>query len=534
MSSRVTYYGLAVLLTLLGSPFEAKTVSQWTLNSPDGRICVVVEMIGPTQQSAASDGRRRLYYRIEDRASGQRREVVGLSPLGINRNDQSFVDGLRFVSASPSIVIEDTYPLLHGKRSLCQARAWQRILTFSDGQQSQLHLVLRAYNDGIAFRYAFPETSPGTFTVTEEVTDLSPACQFKDTGWIKPGRVSWGWWSIPESPSKYEELRRFVDLAGEMGWEYSLVDAGWPALQQDGIPQLVRYAALHKVGILLWYNSGGHHNTVDGTPRDRMDQQNIRRREFQHLQEIGVRGIKVDFFQSDKQNLIQLYLDILRDAADFHLMVNFHGCTLPRGWERTYPHLMSMEAVRGAESYIFDSRYPKNAPWHNTILPFTRNVVGPMDYTPVAFTDNRHPHLTTNAHELALTVVFESAWLHFADRVSAYRELPDEPMRFLQKLPVAWDETRFLQGEPGKLVVLARRKGAEWYIGGINGEAEARQLQLRFPFLQKRKYQMLLITEGDNDRSFRSRTLKGFLAASPQLVPVRPRGGFVMHLIPEP
>ena len=140
-------------------------------------------------------------------------------------------------------------------------------------------------------------------------------------------------------------------------------------------------------------------------------------------------------------------------------MVNFHGCTLPRGWSRTYPHLMSMEAVRGEECYSFDQQFTTEAPVQNVILPFTRNAVGPMDYTPVMFTRTTFPHLTTNAHELALSVVFESGLLHFADGAEAYRSLPDAPKEFLKHVPTAWDETRFVAGEPGQLAVLARRNG---------------------------------------------------------------------------
>ena len=211
-----------------------------------------------------------------------------------------------------------------------------------------------------------------------------------------------------------------------MGWEYTLVDANWDIMKNGTIHDVIAYAKSKGVGVLLWYNSGGPHNVVTERPRGLMDQRKVRRYEFERLAKWGVKGVKIDFFQSDKQNIIGLYHEILKDAADFKIMVNFHGCTLPRGWSRTYPHLMSMEAVRGEESYLFDKTYPALAPRHNATLPFTRNVVGPMDYTPTMFQDNVNPLVTTSGHEIALPVVFESGLLHFAGGPEEYRRLPDD------------------------------------------------------------------------------------------------------------
>jgi hypothetical protein len=195
-----------------------------------------------------------------------------------------------------------------------------------------------------------------------------------------------------------------------------------------------------------------------------------------------VKGIKVDFFSSDKQEIIKLYLGILRDAAEYKLMVDFHGCTTPRGWQRTYPNLMTMEAVAGAEIYGSDkpwwAEYGKTSPTHNTILPFTRNVIGSMDYTPVTFTNKVQPHLTTNTHELALSVVFESGLQCFADKGEAYDTLHVESKRLLQEIPASWDETRYIDGFPGKYVVIARRSGKKWYVGGINGQTFPQEVTL--------------------------------------------------------
>lgn len=362
------------------------------------------------------------------------------------------------------------------------------------------------------------------------VTHLaSPAAQ-RDWSWVRPGRASWSWWSDSPSPKNPVALRRFIDLAAEMGWEYSLIDANWNEMPADTLQALLSYAQKKGVAPLLWYNSGGPHNVVTEAPRDRLGERERRRQEFKWLRDAGVKGIKVDFFQSDKQDRIQQYLDILEDAADFGLVVNFHGATLPRGWQRTYPHLVTVEAVKGAEVYKFGAEYPAMAPAHNTMLVFTRNVVGPMDYTPVTFSDVDHPHLTTNAHELALSVIFESGIQHFADRAEAYLGLRPEAKRFLQQVPAAWDETRFLAGHPGTHAVVARRKGTEWYVGGISGEQKPRSVEVDLSFLVA-PAEMVLIRDSNSPRNLaaeRRRVRPGEKIR----VNVLPRGGFAMRFLP--
>ena len=233
--------------------------------------------------------------------------------------------------------------------------------------------------------------SAGAAAASALVTHLAPASRVPDDGWVQPGRVSWSWWSENASPRDLARLRDYVDLAAEFGWEYSLVDANWNVHSDDEIRALVGYAADRGVRLWLWYNSGGPHNHVTEQPRDRMHRRDVRRAEFAKLAAWGVAGVKVDFFQSDKQDGIGRYLAILEDAADHRIMVNFHGCTIPRGWSRTWPHLLTMEGVRGAETYLFNPEFPDQAPVQNTILPFTRNAVGPMDYTPVTLRRRREP-----------------------------------------------------------------------------------------------------------------------------------------------
>jgi hypothetical protein len=245
---------------------------------------------------------------------------------------------------------------------------------------------------------------------------------------------------------------------------------------------------------------------------------------------MGFVGVKVDFFESEKQHMVNYYLDIIEDAADFEIMVNVHGSIVPRGWSRTYPNFMSSEAVRGAEWYNNTPELTTTAPKHNTTLPFTRNVVGPMDYTPVTFTNSQHAHITSYGHELALSVVFESSIQHFADRPEGYYQLPDAALSFLKDVPVAWDDTRFVDGYPGKLAVLARQKGDIWYVGGIHSDRRDKSYTLNFSFLQEgKKYKLILISDGAYDSTFETKHLVVTKDSTVDFHLLR-RGGFAARL----
>lgn len=376
--------------------------------------------------------------------------------------------------------------------------------------------------------------SPGTILGSTLPTDLAAPSTIPDTAWIKPGRASWSWWSDDPSATEYGRLTPFVDLAADMAWEYSLVDAGWDQMRGGSWRDVAAYAGAKGVGIFIWYNSGGPGNSVrQYGPRDRLSDPAARRAELQALAAAGVKGIKVDFLQSDKPTTIQYYLDILRDAAAVRIMVNFHGATMPRGWQRTYPNLVTMEAVRGAEMYKFEAGYPAGQPARNTILPFTRNVMGSMDFTPVTFSDAAHPHVTTNAHELALAVVFESGVQHFADGVAAYRGLDPAARSILKTVPAAWDDTHFIEGFPGEWVVLARRKGRTWYLAGIVGDGRPRTVTVPLTFLEDRAYEMTMVSDGDGDRALRPRSAS-ISPSDPLTIPIRAQGGFVARLEPTP
>lgn len=376
------------------------------------------------------------------------------------------------------------------------------------------------------WRLAIIGPSLTTIQNTTLVTDLNPPSKIKDTSWIKPGRASWSWWSAGSTPRDFNVQKEYVDFNADMNWEYVLIDAGWPSMDPGKMEELVRYATSKGVGIFLWYHSGMGREKDSVTMSNLMAFPETRQKELARIKAWGVKGIKVDFFDSDKQPVIKRYMDILRDAAAQKIMVNFHGSTLPRGWERTYPHLMSMESVKGAEGA---GRQPfcDMAPTHNTILPFTRNVVGPMDYTPVTFINKpgrEGIRQTTFGHELALSIVFESGIFHFADKASTYQSLPDDPKKFLKYVPVTWDETHFVAGVPGQYVVIARRKGSKWYIGGINGQNAEQEMALDLSFINKNTT-LNLITDGKEPGSFSEVHLDS--GGKNILIKVIPKGGFV-------
>jgi hypothetical protein len=355
------------------------------------------------------------------------------------------------------------------------------------------------------------------------VSHLSEPSKIEDISWIKPGRASWEWWSSKGSRT-VKNLNHFVDLAAEMGWEYSLVDAGWEKMPDGTIEEVVAHAKAKNVGLLFWYNSGGRRDSSARNEDFILFNDDTREQEMARIAAMGVKGIKVDFFATDKQMAIELYLKILRDAAKHRLLVNFHGCTLPRGWSRTYPNLLAMEAVRGAECYRFSKPYPEITAHYNTIAAVTRAVVGPTDFTPATFSNQRYPRKTTSSHELALTLVYETGLLHPADTPESYRSQPTEVIDFLKNVPVTWDESRVLAAIPGELFVVARRNGERWYVAGINGKKETLEVNIELPFSLNSP---LLFADGETLSEFSIQTLDGNINSF--LVKMKSEGGFVLH-----
>ena len=352
------------------------------------------------------------------------------------------------------------------------------------------------------------------------VTDVSEPCKLEDTSWIKPGVVSWVYWAYNHGSDDYNIIKKYTDLAATLKLPYVLIDAEWDKMK-DGktVEDAVAYAKSRGVKPMIWYNSSV--GWIDGapTPKFRLNKPEDREKEFAWCEKIGVAGVKIDFFSGENQKNMDYCIDLLESAARHHLLVNFHGATVPRGWQRTYPNLLSTEGVYGAEWYNNVPTFTDKAACHNATLPFTRNVIGPMDYTPCAFSDSQHPHITSHAHELALTVLFESGLQHLADRPESFLAQPKEVQQFLGQLPAAWDETRFVSGYPGESVVLARRSGTTWYVAGINGTDEAKTLQLPMSFVKGKT--ITLFADGE---PWNVTTLK----KKPASLECIARGGFVM------
>ena len=354
------------------------------------------------------------------------------------------------------------------------------------------------------------------------VTDVSDPCKIKDTSWIHPGVVSWIYWAYNHGSNDYDIIKKYVDMAVTLHLPYVLIDAEWD-MMKDGktIEDAVNYAKSKGIKPLIWYNSSV--GWVDGapTPKYRLNKPEDREKEFAWCEQIGVAGVKIDFFSGDNQKNMDYCIDLLESAARHHLLVNFHGATIPRGWQRTYPNLMSTEGVYGAEWYNNVPTFTDKAACHNATLPFTRNVTGPMDYTPCTFSDSQHPHITTNAHELALTILYESGLQHLADKPESYLAQPTEVQQFLSHLPSVWDETRLIDGYPGRFVIMARRCGNRWYVAGINGLDTPQDLSVPLDFIGKK--QSVSTFEDSENAPWNIQTRKEV----PQEIHLQPRGGFV-------
>lgn len=361
------------------------------------------------------------------------------------------------------------------------------------------------------------------------VTDVSEPSTVNDMNWINPGPVSWIYWAHNHGTKDYQIVKEYIDLAVQMKWPYTLIDWEWDEMANGGnIEDAVEYSLKQGIKPLLWYNSGTSWIGPGAPgPQDRLNTKENREKEYCWLNKMGISGIKVDFFKSDGAESMNYYIDLLEDAIKHKLMVNFHGATVPRGWQRTYPNLMTVEGVYGAEWYNNASILTDKAACHNTTLPFTRNVVGPMDYTPGTFSDSQHPHITSNGHELALSVVFESALQHMPDRPSSYLNLPESIKTFLSGLPTTWDETRLLSGYPGQEVIIARRKGDSWYIGGLNGTDSSRTLRFGCDTLKVKGKNMTMFKDGADDRKFAIEENVSINHDEIIEVDCLPRGGFV-------
>ena len=301
-----------------------------------------------------------------------------------------------------------------------------------------------------------------------------------------PGRSAWSWVVQNDASCTYDNQHAFIDMAARLEWEYLLIDAGWDQrIGRARMRELATYAASKKVALTLWYNSNGAWNDAPQTPKGLMNESAARRAEMRWLQETGIAGIKIDFFGGDKQVTMQLYEDILRDAAEFGLAVNFHGTTLPRGWNRMYPNLMTAEAVAGMEMVSMKQGTAETQAVHATNLVFTRNVVAPMDYTPCTLQERLMgaQRRTTRAFELALTVLFQSGISHFGVCPDNLNDVPEAVVDYLRQIPASWDDVALIDGMPGEFAVLARRSGTRWFVAGINATPGKRTVTFTPTFL---------------------------------------------------
>ncbi len=368
-------------------------------------------------------------------------------------------------------------------------------------------------------------------TVTNSTlgTDLAaPAIKF-DARLVKPGHASWSWALLKDDGTVYDVQKKFIDYAADMHWDYTLIDADWDQkIGYEKVKQLADYAATKNVGLLLWYNSSGPWNGTKYTPKGKLLTHEQRVAEFKRIRDMGIKGVKIDFFNGDSQAMMAYYVDILNDAAAAGLLVNFHGSTLPRGWHRTWPNLMTMESVKGFEFTSFEQKDEDAMPTHVAMLPFTRNLFDPMDFTPMVFGDIPNIKRTSsNGFELATSVLMVSGIQHFAERPEGMATAPAYVKDFLRELPRSWDDSRYVDGYPGKYAVIARRAGDTWYIAGINATGEDKTLTLDLSFAGSGAAR--IISDGEavtgNPASFSQRSID---AGEKAVVTIKPHGGFVI------
>ncbi|MDQ8202184.1 glycoside hydrolase family 97 catalytic domain-containing protein [Pelagicoccus sp. SDUM812003] len=315
----------------------------------------------------------------------------------------------------------------------------------------------------------------------------------------QPGRSTWSW-LLWQNPSMNEaDQRAFIELADTMDYEYILIDSMWDVnLGEEKLEELVAFAQSKGVDVLLWYNSNGYWNDAPFSPHNRMDTAPVRQNEMAWLQSIGVKGLKIDFFGGDKQTTMKLYEDLLTDANRFGLSLNFHGTTLPRGWERMYPNFITAEAITASENLIFTQDFADKEALNSTIFPFVRNPVAAMDYGPVLLNkrfsrehDQGNIRRTTDAFQLATAVLYFSPIQHFGLTPNNLEEQPDFVIDFLREVPAAWDEVRYVDGYPGEYTALARRSRDRWYVAATNGSPKPRAVRLELPWLKGKTLTMI-------------------------------------------
>ena len=316
----------------------------------------------------------------------------------------------------------------------------------------------------------------------------------------KPSRYTWSWLIWQDNSINYDDQVKMVDVAAAQGYEAILVDNWWDKqIGRKRIEELSKYAKSKKVSLMLWYNSNGFENDAPQTPRQIMNNSIARKKEMAWMKKIGVVGIKVDFFGGDKQETMKLYEDILSDANDYGLEVIFHGCTMPRGWERMYPNYVSSEAALASENVYFTDYHAKKEAFEMTMHPFSRNAVASFDWGGVMMNkyfskDNksRHQRYTSDVFEMATAITNQSSVNCICLYPNNLQDVPQWELDWLKNVPTAWEDTRFVAGYPTKYAVVARKSSVEngssaaltagrWFVGGLNATDKPLTLTLDLP-----------------------------------------------------
>ena len=346
------------------------------------------------------------------------------------------------------------------------------------------------------------------------------------------GRGTWSWILWQDGSINYDDQVRYIDLAAAMGYEYALIDNWWDTnIGHERMEQLIRYARSKKVDMFLWYSSSGYWNDIEQGPTNLMDNPIARKREMKWLQSQGVKGIKVDFFGGDKQETMRLYEAILSDADDHGLMVIFHGCTLPRGWERMYPNYVGSEAVLASENMVFNQHFCDEEAFNTCLHPFIRNSVGSMEFGGCFLNkrlnkgnDGGTTRRTTDVFQLATAVLFQNPIQNFALAPNNLTDVSPVCIDFMKEVPTEWDETRFVDGYPGKYVVLARRHGDNWYLAAVNATGEPLKLKLDLPMFAGKT-----VSSYSDDKHMQPQVRQQNVKSDGKFqLTVQPQGGFVL------
>ncbi|MBC7390532.1 MAG: glycoside hydrolase family 97 catalytic domain-containing protein [Opitutaceae bacterium] len=587
-------------------------VVNYAINSPDNKISVSCNPV-------------ELNYTIQFEGE----KVLSNSKLGLVREDADFSKDMKLMKVSASTTVSDSYEMLNAKKKNISYTANRRVFETINSSGQKMNIIFQVSNDGVSFRYEFPEQSKELKKIVSEATSfhfnegtrawMQPKTEsqsgFEHTnpsyeahymidipvgtpsnstnGWVYPalfkyknswlliteaalgktycgtalqqyspnneykinfpqaaetiknqalypestlpwktpwriiavgslktvmestlgtdlakpavkmdsdfivlGKSSWSWVLEKDNATIYPVQKKYIDYAAEMNWNYCLIDANWDqTIGYDSVKILADYAKTKNVGVLLWYNSAGDWNTVNFTPKSKLITHESRVKEFSKLQKMGIKGIKIDFFGGDGQSFINYYQDILEDAATYHLLVNFHGATLPRGLQRTYPNLMTTEAIFGYEMITFSQDAANKAPQHSVMSAMVRNIYDPMDFTPMClYQIPGIKRISTPAFELATSVAFLSGIQHFAETPNGMSHVPAQVKEFLKNLPNSWDDVRFIDGYPGEFYVIARKSGDKWYLAGINGQNENKKITMDLSFIKNK--QGVMITSG--------------------------------------